>query len=254
MNAVDETRHGRHKLAGNEPEHPVGFFRPDDPVAGDVPVIAADMGDPLDGLQQGVGCQQRLLGRFAGSNALLDRNCPLDRGRQAQQVAFEHIILGASVQQLDGGFVAQHAGDHDDRDLGMDLPGMCQRLGAAELGQPAVGQHDIGREGIERLEKTGPVVDPPGDEFQPCLAQFALDQLGVDGLVVEDEDLQSDRARGSRRWCDGLDRARWRRVLHQCFIDTAQAEIVRSGASTQQDRRIGTLIRHQLFFWFGNAK
>jgi hypothetical protein len=106
MNAVDKVGQGGLEFAGSLPAHPIGFFRPDDPAAGEIPVESADMGEALGCLQQGVHLAQCRFGRFAFADALFDSDRPRDRRRQAQQVAFEHIILGAGLQQFDRGFVA----------------------------------------------------------------------------------------------------------------------------------------------------
>jgi hypothetical protein len=134
-----------------------------------------------------------------GADALLDRDRDrdrsLDRRRQAQQVAFEHVILGAGLQQFDGAFVTHRAGDHDDRHLGVDMPDMRQCLSAAEIRQRVVGQQHIGCEGFQRRDEIGPGGDPLGGEIEPGLPQCARHQLGVGRYVLQNEDLQRRRAR-----------------------------------------------------------
>ena len=48
-----------------------------------------------------------------------------------------------------------------------------------------VGKNDVGMEGPQPLEKLFLVLGPVEREVEPALAQFALDQLRIDGIVLE---------------------------------------------------------------------
>ena len=114
-------------------------------------------------------------------------------GDKRLEPALEDVIGRAAVEGLDHQVLAHGAGDQDDGDIG--IRGVGRRHGrlAGEAGQPPVGEDDLGDEGRQRGQELGLGGHHPGVDLKTGLPQGAHDQLGVVGVVLDEQDPQGRR-------------------------------------------------------------
>ena len=175
----------------------VGVGRPDDLRDSDHERAVALLAEP-----------QCLFRPPPGADRLRLGQCPLQRGRQTRQPVLQDIIVGAGLDEFDRGLIPQHAGDQNHRQGGGFLARAADHGEAVETRQPAIGQHDIGIEPLERPDKCVPRLHPLRAKDEPRLTQGLLDQLSVRRYVLDDEDPQvlCRRHRGFHSIASGPDR------------------------------------------------
>src|SRR5690606_25319395 len=95
----------------------------------------------------------RARARFAGA-----ARCATNRRGEAREAALDHVVGRPAAQRLDRGFLADRAGNEDERGIGGVLAQDVERPMAAETGQGDVGKHDVGRERLQHGAERGLVV------------------------------------------------------------------------------------------------
>ena len=112
----------------------------------------------------------------------------LDHGNQAGQTVFEYVVDGTLAQRLDGALFAYGAGNEDERCVGTSLPRDVQRQRTIEFRQRVVGQNEVGRERVERLQICGLALHTACDDGQAAAAHFGEQKLRVLDAVFDHQD------------------------------------------------------------------
>ncbi len=121
-------------------------------------------------------------------------------GRQAREVAFQHVVRGAAQQRIDRPLFADRPGHIDERDLGGELGGDAQRRHAVELRQAEIRQDQGGGEVLERLPQTGFGLDAHRGALDARASQLRECELGLVVEVLDEQD--ADRSGSLFRWHD----------------------------------------------------
>src|SRR5204862_431916 len=92
--------------------------------------------------------------------------------------------------------VLTHApGDDEEGDVEEPVADQRERGGRLEGGQVVIAEHDVPRPALQRGEQLRRGFDALRDRLEPTRAQGAHHQLGVRGLVFDEEDLDLPRSR-----------------------------------------------------------
>ena len=114
-------------------------------------------------------------------------------GDKRLEPALEDVVGRAAVERLDHQVLAHGARDQDHGDGGIRGVGRRDGRLAGEAGQPPVGEDDLGDERGQRGQELGLGRHHPGVDLETRLPQGAHDQLGVVGVVLDEQDPQGRR-------------------------------------------------------------
>ncbi len=97
--------------------------------------------------------------------------------------------MQSAAQRGAGGVV--HGGEHEDRELGLDLDGLRYEVDAAGAGHPNVAQHE--RDAVPPELLQGFLARARGIHFVLLLREELLEGVPDGFLIVHDEDLDGTR-------------------------------------------------------------
>ena len=107
------------------------------------------------------------------------------------------VVAGAQPHRFDGGFGRRERRDHDAEDVLVDLLGRPQHVHAAHVGHLDVGDQQIDRLALERLDGGAAVL---GEQHLVAFAaEHDRQQLAHRPLIVDDEDAWRTAGGGRRR-------------------------------------------------------
>ena len=150
-----------------------------------------------DGPQVGLGPAQRLLRSRLRGPGPHRREGPLDGGTDPRQVALEQVVGRARFHAADRRLLVDRAG-HDEEGHGRrTLAREGEGAHAVEPGQCEVGEDDVGPEGFQLVEERLPGIHPSRLEGDPGSLELVLDELGVHGHVLQDQDAERIRSHAS---------------------------------------------------------
>ena len=141
---------------------------------------------PDPGLQFVVRPAQGILGVPPGVAGLLLLQGLRHRLSQPGQPVLEQVVGGALPEALDGGLVAEGAGDHDDRHVQAPLPHQVEGEEGVEPGQVVVGEDEVGGR-VEAGEEVGLGLHPLAGRLVTGASELVEDQASVVLAVFEQE-------------------------------------------------------------------
>ena len=107
---------------------------------------------------------------------------------QPGQVVLDQVVARAGVHAADGRLLVDRSGDDDEGNGRGELPHQRQRRHPVEPGDGIV-REDHGRlKQLQRADEVFPGLHPPGLTLEARPLELVLDQLGVEWLVIEDQD------------------------------------------------------------------
>ena len=123
---------------------------------------------------------------------LLRQTAFLDRRRHAlaqldQVDRLLEVVVGAVLHGIHGRLHRSEAGDHQDRQPGVDRLGELQDLQSVHARHPQIGDQEVDAALLQMLDPAG--TRGEGDDVVPVLAQRQLDAPAVPLVIVDDDDL-----------------------------------------------------------------
>src|SRR5262249_29659703 len=109
----------------------------------------------------------------------------VDRREKARQPRLENIIGGAKLERLDREFLAETAGDKDERQLGARARCELQCGKSVEGGKVVVGENKVDLAPFQRSNELGTRLNAGRFTDQPVRFKQSLNQIGVAGVVLQ---------------------------------------------------------------------
>ena len=108
---------------------------------------------------------------------------------QPGKVLLEYVVACATAHHGDGGILTDRPGDDDKWDVEASLFQYVKRAWGTELGQVVVGDDQV-KTRIQLGRKAGLGVHPFPDRGQTRVTQVLRDELGIVGLILDDQDAE----------------------------------------------------------------